>query len=208
MTDMICASRAHPRLVMPYVLACWSGAYVMLFEMLGARLLAPWFGNSIHVWGAVIFTFMLALSLGYLLGGALARGRVTVTRLALLLVAGALATLPLILLGDRVLGYLFDMAVDPRYGSLAAALLLFLPPTLLFGAVSPYAVALLASSRGRVGSIVGYLTFWSTLGSSLGTLLTAFYLVLWFEVHVIFYGALGLTLVIAAMTILYHRYRR
>ena len=41
----------------------------MAVELLGGRLLAPTFGSSIYVWGAIITVFMLALSLGYLAGG-------------------------------------------------------------------------------------------------------------------------------------------
>ncbi len=52
-----------------YAIAAWSGFYVMLVELLGGRLIAPFFGSSIYVWGSVIFVFMFGLSLGYLFGG-------------------------------------------------------------------------------------------------------------------------------------------
>ena len=39
-------------------------------ELLGGRLLAPYFGSSIYVWGAIITVFMLALSLGLSAGRA------------------------------------------------------------------------------------------------------------------------------------------
>ena len=50
-----------------YLVAGWSGFFVMALELLGGRLLAPYFGSSIYVWGAIITVFMLALSIGYLL---------------------------------------------------------------------------------------------------------------------------------------------
>ena len=52
-----------------YLIAGWSGFFVMALELLGGRLLAPYFGSSIYVWGAIITVFMLALSVGYLAGG-------------------------------------------------------------------------------------------------------------------------------------------
>ena len=55
--------------VLCYLIAGWSGFFVMAVELLGGRLLAPTFGSSIYVWGAIITVFMLALSLGYLAGG-------------------------------------------------------------------------------------------------------------------------------------------
>ncbi len=55
--------------ILLYLIAGWSGFFVMAIELLGGRLLAPYFGSSIYVWGAIISVFMLALSLGYLCGG-------------------------------------------------------------------------------------------------------------------------------------------
>lgn len=66
-----CQRRLHcgMHFAMLYLVAGWSGCFVMAIELLGGRLLAPFFGSSIYVWGAIITVFMLALSIGYLLGG-------------------------------------------------------------------------------------------------------------------------------------------
>ena len=50
-------------------LAFTGGFVIMSVELLGGRLLAPWFGSSIYVWGSIISVFMLALALGYYIGG-------------------------------------------------------------------------------------------------------------------------------------------
>ena len=47
-----------------FLIAGWSGFFVMAIELLSGRILAPNFGNSIYVWGGVITVFMLALALG------------------------------------------------------------------------------------------------------------------------------------------------
>src|SRR5512133_277319 len=52
------------------VFAC--GAALMGLELVAARVLAPYLGNSIYVWGAVISVVMIALSLGYWFGGQIA----------------------------------------------------------------------------------------------------------------------------------------
>jgi len=52
-------------------LAFCGGFSIMSLELLGGRILAPWFGGSIYVWGSIITVFMASLSLGYLLGGAI-----------------------------------------------------------------------------------------------------------------------------------------
>ena len=54
-----------------YLLAFSSGFSIMGIELLGGRILAPYFGSSVHVWGSIITVFMLSLSFGYLLGGRL-----------------------------------------------------------------------------------------------------------------------------------------
>src|ERR1051326_3590886 len=46
-----------------------TGAIVMALEILGSRLLAPVFGNSLYVWGALIGVILAAMSSGYAAGG-------------------------------------------------------------------------------------------------------------------------------------------
>src|SRR5687767_15781534 len=53
-------------------LVFWAGAVLMGLEIAGSRVLAPHFGNSVFVWGSLISVFLIALSLGYYLGGRLA----------------------------------------------------------------------------------------------------------------------------------------
>src|SRR5262245_4892724 len=133
--------------VLLYVVAGWSGFFVMAVELLGGRLLAPYFGSSIYVWGALITVFMLALSLGYLLGGRAALHRPSLRRLALILCAAALTMVPVVLFSGPLLDALSARFSDPRLGSLLSALLLFLVPTAISGMVSPYAVRLLVADR-------------------------------------------------------------
>jgi hypothetical protein len=182
-----------------YTIAGWSGFYVMLVELLSGRLIAPSFGSSIYVWGSVIFVFMLGLSIGYLLGGIYSRFSPSVTRLCGILFASALTTLPTILLGTWLLDEVFYHIADPRLGSLVTCVGLFLVPTIFAGMVSPYAIRIIVKNRESSGHDAGYLYFISTLGSSLGTLLTAFYLVLFFEVNTILMVAIGISVVLGGL---------
>ena len=178
-----------------YVIAGWSGFLVMGIELLGGRLLAPYFGSSIYVWGAIITVFMLALSLGYLWGGYASLHAPTLRRLALILLAAAAAALPVLLWGDGLLEGLSARITDPRFGSLSAAALLFFLPTCVSGMVSPYAVRLLVADRASAGQLAGKLYFVSTFGSAAGTILTSFYLVLYLEVNQILMLMLGVSTV-------------
>src|SRR5437868_14314265 len=118
---------------MVFAVACWSGFFVMAIELLSGRILAPNFGNGIYVWGGIITVFMLALAIGYLLGGRLSIYRPTMKRLALLLMASAVASLPVITVGEVMLDHIFDAVRDPRYGSLLSVTLLFFVPVVLCG---------------------------------------------------------------------------
>jgi hypothetical protein len=187
------------RRILLYLVAGWSGFFVMAIELLGGRLLAPYFGSSIYVWGAIITVFMLALSLGYLWGGRASLYAPSLQRLGLILLAAAATALPALLSGDSVLEHLSARIGDPRYGSLVAAALLFFLPTCVSGMVSPYAVRLLVADRASAGQLAGRLYFVSTFGSAAGTILTSFYLVLYLEVNQILMVMLGVSGVIGVI---------
>src|SRR5690242_7767401 len=106
------------REVAPVVIAGWSGFFVMAVELLRSRVLAPHFGSSIYVWGALIPVFMLALSLGYLLGGYASLHAPTLRKLAVILIAAAVALIPTLIWNQPLLDWLFERIEDPRYGSL------------------------------------------------------------------------------------------
>lgn len=191
------------RKVWVFLLAGWSGFFVMAVELLSGRLLAPSFGNSIYVWGGVITVFMLALSVGYLIGGQLSVYAPTLRRLGYLLIAAAAATLPVIFWGDILLDEIFNQVHDPRYGSLLASSALFYLPTAISGTVSPYAIRLLVTQLHVSGKSAGSLYFVSTFGSAAGTIITSFYLVLWFEINQIFMGMILTSLVLGGLAVLF-----
>jgi hypothetical protein len=182
-----------------YLVAFWSGFFVMGIELLGGRILAPDFGSSVYVWGALITVFMLALSLGYLAGGRYSLHAPRLGKLGVLLGAAAVTALPILRLPGILLEDLAIAIPDPRYGSLAAATLLFFVPTFFCGMVSPYCVRLLVDARESSGRRAGQLYFVSTFGSAAGTLLTSFYLVLRFEVNQILIGMIAISLALAVL---------
>jgi MFS family permease len=148
------------------------------------------------VWGAIITVFMLALALGYLAGGRWSLRSPTVRKLGTLLVLAAVSVLPTVWLGPTLLDAVAVRLPDPRFGSLLGSTLLFFVPTFFSGMVSPYAVRLLVEERATSGRHAGQLYFVSTFGSAAGTLLTSFYLVLYFEVNHIFGGLMAISLAI------------
>jgi hypothetical protein len=184
------------RTALAYLIAGWSGFFVMAVELLGGRLLAPTFGSSIYVWGAIITVFMLALSLGYLAGGRYSMRAPSVRRLGAILIIAALTVVPLLVVAEPMLDALAQAVPDPRFGSLLSAVALFFVPTFFSGMVSPYAVRLLVQDRQSSGRHAGQLYFVSTFGSAAGTLMTSFYLVLLLEVNQILLGLLLISVAI------------
>lgn len=164
------------------LLAFCAGFSIMCFELLGGRLLAPYFGSSVYVWGSIITIFMLALSIGYLSGGKLSLFRPSLGKYGLIFMVAAISMIPTILFSEVIMDWVFELVEDPRYGSLLASTLLFMIPTAIMGMVAPYSVRILTESKDSSGQTAGFLYFVSTLGSAIGTIITSFYLVLWLEI--------------------------
>ena len=166
-------------------LAFTSGFIIMSVELLGGRILAPYFGSSIYVWGSIITIFMMALSIGYLIGGRLSLHQPSLFRYGLFFIIAAIALTPVIAFANAWMDAVFIRIEDPRYGSLIASTVLFFIPTAILGMIAPYSVRLVVESTTTSGQVAGALYFVSTLGSALGTLMTSFYLVLWFDMNTI-----------------------
>ena len=183
-------------------LAFTSGFIIMSVELLGGRILAPYFGSSIYVWGSIITIFMMALSIGYLIGGRLSLHQPSLFRYGLFFMIAAIALTPVIVFANAWMDAVFIRIEDPRYGSLIASTVLFFIPTAILGMIAPYSVRLVVESTTTSGQVAGALYFVSTLGSALGTLMTSFYLVLWFDMNTIISVMIGALLIagVAAMT--------
>ena len=174
-----------------------AGAVLMALEIVGSRILAPYFGSSVYVWGSLISIFLAALSAGYYLGGVAADRWPRAGTLALALaVAGALI-LMLPMVSRPILETFSAWDLGPRASPLLASVVLFVLPSLLLGMTSPVAIKLAATDLATVGNTAGVLYAISTAGSIAGTLLTAFALIPAMGVRAILY-ALGVTLLLCS----------
>jgi spermidine synthase len=150
-------------------------------EIAAVRLLAPYFGASTIVWANTIGVVLVALSLGYWLGGRLADRHPHMRGLCLvaLAAAGLLALVPFAAdpLLDVAVDALDEISAGAFVGSLFAVLVLVAVPVLLLGAVSPYAIRLALARVEEAGTIAGRLYALSTAGSLVGTLVSALLLI-------------------------------
>ena len=186
-----------------FTLAFIAGFSIMAIELLAGRILAPYFGGSVYVWGSIITIFMLALSIGYLLGGRWSLNEPNLKKFASLFIVATFLALPIIWIDIPVLNWLSDRIEDPRYGSLAGSIVLFTLPTVALGMISPYAIRLLIEAKEASGQIAGRLYFVSTFGSAVGTLMTSFYLVKYFEVREIITYVCTLLFIGGLITLVY-----
>jgi len=146
-------------------------------EIAAVRLLAPYFGASTIVWANTIGVVLVALSVGYWIGGRLADRHPTMRGVCLLSLAAAalLAVVPFAAdpLLNLAVNALDEISAGAFLGSLIAVLVLVAVPVLLLGAVSPYALRLAMSSVEQAGTVAGRLYALSTAGSLVGTLSSA-----------------------------------
>ena len=163
--------------VMIYGIAFVTGAIVMSFEMLGSRYLNPYFGSGIYTWASLISTVLMALTLGYFLGGWLADRTASLSVLAVTVLVASLYMLVLPSFAQPLLELLLADIDDVRTGSLVASLAILLFPVTFFGMYSPFAIRLMLRSAQSSGMVSGTVYGVSTFGSIVGTLGTTFFLI-------------------------------
>ena len=154
-----------------------SGAVLMGLEIVGSRVLAPYFGSSIFVWGSLISVVMTALSVGYYWGGWLSAREPSYARLLTLLCIPGILIFFLPFIYPTVNEWVASVDFGIRLNPLIACSITFLLPGIFLGTISPYVIRLAATQLSTVGSTAGTLYAVSTCGSIFGTLLTAFYLI-------------------------------
>ena len=181
------------------------GAVVMIFELVGSRVLGPYFGTSIFVWTSLIGIILGSLSLGYYLGGKIADKKPNFNSLSIIIFLAAVSIGLTIFIKDFLLIYLQIYFTDVRITSVFASLILFSPTSVLLGIVSPYAVKLKIENLNTSGSTVGNLYAISTAGSIIGTFLSGFYLIPQFGTNKLLI-ILSLTLIFISLLLIMYPY--
>lgn len=152
-----------------------TGAVILVLEIVGSRILAPFFGSTQYVWSSLIAVTMLALAMGYWMGGRLADSFDPFPVLFRLLTAAGWLVLLLTLIRGAVLKSAIALGLGA--GALVASLILLAPPLTALGCVAPLAAKIAVGALEHLGLKVGGLYALSTLGSLLGALAAGFALV-------------------------------
>jgi spermidine synthase len=169
---------ARPRLEL---LVFVVGSSTLGAEIAAARLMAPFFGASTIVWANTIAVVLVALSIGYYVGGRLADRHPHLRGLCTLVLAAAalLAIVPIVahpFLSISVRAF-DEISVGAAAGSLFGTLALVAVPVLMLGAASPWAIRLKLERVEESGETAGRLYAVGTVGSLAGTFLAALLLI-------------------------------
>jgi spermidine synthase len=194
--------------IVVFVASCCS----LILELVAGRILAPFIGVSLYTWTSIIGVVLAGISLGNYLGGRAADRWPDRRTLGVLLLTGGLASLAILPLINIATAIPTDQLVDPnnRLGGVLpldrAALLIarivlittliFFPPSLILGMVSPVVIKLTLKDLAQTGGLVGKIYALSTLGAILGTFATGFVLVQLLGTRMI---VLGVGIVLLAM---------
>jgi spermidine synthase len=158
-----------------FLTAMVNGAAIMVIEILGAKILAPFLGTSHFVWTAQIGVAMASLAVGYYLGGRWADSATGLGRLYAGML-GAAGYLVLVVFGVRSVAAKC-LAFPLPVGALLASAFLFFVPLALLAMTCPFLVRFITGHLSNVGGTVGRLTALSTAGSFIGTALIGYVLI-------------------------------
>ena len=124
------------------------GAVVMILELVGSRVLAPYVGTSIFVWTSLIGIILGSLSLGYWWGGKMADKNPNYKIFSVIILFVAILICLTALIKPIILNFFQLYLNDVRSNSIISTIILFSPASIMLGMVSPYAARWLRAIRG------------------------------------------------------------
>lgn len=158
-----------------FFLIFMTGSSVMILEIVGTRVIGPFYGVSLYVWSSLITVALVALSLGYWIGGMAADRWPKRDVLYLIVALAGLSSLIIPFASISIMSTCHLLGL--RAGALTSSTIMFLFPITFLGMIAPFAVKLYTEEMKRLGTSVGRLYAISTMGSVMGTLLVGFFLI-------------------------------
>lgn len=180
-----------------YVTVFVVGAIVMALELLGTRIIAPYYGTTHYVWSALIVVALVFLSLGYFIGGKLADRKPKIELIYFFILISGVLLILVSKLSIKIISLTNNFGV--RFGPLVSSALLFGPIFSLLGTVLPFSIKLITKKLEKIGTRTGTLYAISTIGSVIGTLFAGFVLIPNFKISVTLY-LMGLILISLSLT--------
>lgn len=171
-----------------------ANACIMILELVAGRIIAPQVGVSLYTWTSVIGVILAGMSLGNYLGGRLADRYASLRLLGGVFLLGGITSLGILAADTLAIAARVEWPIIVEILVLIAVL--FLPPAVVLGMISPIVVKLAVEDLARAGSTVGRISAAGTAGSILGTFVTGFWLIAWLGTHAVVLCVATLLLVV------------
>lgn len=182
-----------------YTIVFIAGAIILILEILGTRILAPFYGTTVYVWAATITVTLFSLALGYFSGGYIAdKFKKNILNILIFFSGTFIITIPFI--KTHIL--LLSESLDYKFGIFFSCLIIFSMPLILLGAVTPYALKMVTEEFLHLGIKAGKLYAISTVGSLAGAIVTVFFLIPFFGIKSILFG-IGFLLIIISFIFIF-----
>jgi predicted membrane-bound spermidine synthase len=162
-------------LLLYYAVSFLEGSAVMACELAGAKLIAPFYGNSLYVWSSVLGTTLGGLTAGYYLGGIISEKPQVRKYLIFILLISTLLMVLTPAISSIIMNLTISLSV--QLGSLLSCLVFIFPVLLCFGMVSPVIIRIVSSDVTRVGKKAGTVYAISTVGGLIMTFSMGFYFI-------------------------------
>lgn len=150
------------------------GLTMMAYEILAARVIAPYLGSSLYTWTSVIASVLFGIIIGSRIGGLIADKNPSMKTLGWLCGMSGIVAILVFLAAPIFGGWLSQSDLPLGTLSLFYCLLIFFPPACLSAMLTPAAIRIRLSSLNQTGSVYGNLGAWNAAGSILGTYATGF----------------------------------
>jgi len=148
----------------------------MMYEIVGARAIGPYFGTSIFIWTSLIGIIFGSLSVGYWIGGWISTKRSDISILSWILIVAAIFIIVTAIADNYILDRILKYILGIRLQTVVSVILLFTPASILLGMVLPYAIKLQIGNLKSSGAVIGKLYALSSIAGILGTFISGFYL--------------------------------
>jgi predicted membrane-bound spermidine synthase len=156
-----------------YLALVIEGGALMAVELVGAKLIAPYYGNSLYVWAAVLAVTLGGLAFGYYYGGNISQKYPNKKTLFYIMFTSSLLVFAMPLTSGFIMNATMNLGL--KAGVLISTTLFLMPPLVCFGMVSPMVVRLITNDVAKVGGSAGKVYFISTIGGVLATFWFGFY---------------------------------
>lgn len=147
----------------------------MAIELIGAKIIAPFFGTSTYVWASIFTITLLGLAIGYIFGGYFSKKKDIYSNLSKVLALSIISIFYIYFTQHSIQSVLLSLPIS--IGIIISSLLILAPILICFGIVSPLAIQILNDLNSSAGKSASSVYGTSTFGGVICTFIFGFYII-------------------------------